>query len=69
MAFFYVFFMIPETRGISLEEVDELYRSKIPAWRSVSWKPAERHHHHVEGKMSDEEHQEHARAAAVFTHH
>ncbi|RSH78798.1 uncharacterized protein EHS24_001707 [Apiotrichum porosum] len=69
VAFFYVFFMIPETRGISLEEVDELYRSKIPAWRSGSWKPAERHHHHVEGKMSDEEHQEHARAAAVFTHH
>ena len=46
VAFFYVFFMIPETRGISLEEVDELYRSKIPAWRSGSWKPA-LHNHHV----------------------
>jgi len=39
-AFFYVFFLIPETKGISLEEVDELYRSKIPAWKSTSWQPA-----------------------------
>ncbi|WVQ73530.1 hypothetical protein IAR50_003104 [Cryptococcus sp. DSM 104548] len=42
-AFIYVFFMLPETRGISLEEVDELYRAKIPAWRSNSWKPSSHH--------------------------
>ncbi|KAK8858902.1 hypothetical protein IAR55_003133 [Kwoniella newhampshirensis] len=42
-AFVYVFFMIPETRGISLEEVDELYRTKVPAWRSSSWTPSTRH--------------------------
>ncbi|WVQ84241.1 hypothetical protein IAT38_006393 [Cryptococcus sp. DSM 104549] len=42
-AFIYVFFMLPETRGISLEEVDELYRSKIPAWRSTHWKPSSHH--------------------------
>ncbi|KAK4685951.1 MFS transporter, SP family, sugar:H+ symporter, partial [Tremellales sp. Uapishka_1] len=42
-AFIYVFFMIPETKGISLEEVDELYRSKVPAWRSTSWKPSHQH--------------------------
>ncbi|TYJ53870.1 hypothetical protein B9479_005491 [Cryptococcus floricola] len=42
-AFVYVYFMLPETRGISLEEVDELYRSKIPAWRSKSWKPSGHH--------------------------
>ncbi|ORY31840.1 putative sugar transporter [Naematelia encephala] len=41
-AFFYVYLMIPETKGISLEEVDELYRSKCPAWKSASWKPAHR---------------------------
>ncbi|GFZ50526.1 hypothetical protein JCM24511_08283 [Saitozyma sp. JCM 24511] len=39
-AFFYVFFFIPETKGISLEEVDELYRSSTPPWKSASWRPA-----------------------------
>ncbi|WVQ96594.1 hypothetical protein IAU59_003699 [Kwoniella sp. CBS 9459] len=42
-AFFYVYFMIPETRGISLEEVDELYRARIPAWRSSTWVPSTQH--------------------------
>ncbi|UOH85377.1 hypothetical protein LQV05_002199 [Cryptococcus neoformans] len=42
-AFVYVFFMLPETRGITLEEVDELYRSKVPAWESNSWKPSSHH--------------------------
>ncbi|WWD18795.1 hypothetical protein CI109_103250 [Kwoniella shandongensis] len=41
-AFVYVFFMIPETKGISLEEVDELYRTKVAAWRSSSWTPSTR---------------------------
>ena len=26
--------------GHSLEEIDELYRSKVPAWKSSSWKPS-----------------------------
>lgn len=39
-AFIYVFFFIPETKGISLEEVDELYRSGVKAWHSSSWKPS-----------------------------
>ncbi|WVR06647.1 hypothetical protein IAU60_003679 [Kwoniella sp. DSM 27419] len=47
-AFFYVLFMVPETRGISLEEVDELYRSKIPAWKSSSWTPAVRDRHAID---------------------
>nr|KIR44432.1 hypothetical protein I312_06368 [Cryptococcus bacillisporus CA1280] len=42
-AFFYIFFMLPETRGITLEEIDELYRSKVPAWKSNSWKPSSHH--------------------------
>ncbi|OCF75482.1 high-affinity glucose transporter SNF3 [Kwoniella mangroviensis CBS 8886] len=48
-AFVYVYFMIPETRGISLEEVDELYRTKIPAWRSNSWVPSS-HHANIDGE-------------------
>lgn len=28
---------------ITLEEVDELYRSKVPAWESNSWKPSSHH--------------------------
>ncbi|GAA5830583.1 hypothetical protein JCM3766R1_002770 [Sporobolomyces carnicolor] len=35
----YVFFFIPETRGLSLAQVDELYLTKVPAWRSASWTP------------------------------
>ncbi|KAI0275470.1 general substrate transporter [Gloeopeniophorella convolvens] len=35
----YVYLFIPETKGLSLEEVDELYRSGVPPWRSASWKP------------------------------
>ncbi|KAG2124269.1 general substrate transporter [Suillus cothurnatus] len=35
----YVYFAIPETKGLTLEEVDELYRS-------VDWRPSEKHYHH-----------------------
>ncbi|KAH7886305.1 general substrate transporter [Phlebopus sp. FC_14] len=41
---FYVYFAIPETKGLTLEQVDELYRSGLPAWRTVGWKPVEKHH-------------------------
>ncbi|KGB79312.2 hypothetical protein CNBG_5150 [Cryptococcus deuterogattii R265] len=43
LALFYIFFMLLETRGIALEEVDELYRSKVPAWKSSSWKLLSHH--------------------------
>lgn len=36
---FYVYFFVSETKGLSLEEVDELYRQNIPAWKSASWVP------------------------------
>lgn len=26
--------------GHSLEEIDELYRSKVPAWKTSSWRPS-----------------------------
>lgn len=38
-AIVYVFIAIPETKGLALEEVDALYKSKVPAWKSASWRP------------------------------
>jgi len=35
----YVYLFIPETKGLSLEEVDEMYRDGVKPWRSASWKP------------------------------
>jgi len=35
----YVYLFIPETRGLTLEEVDEMYRANIKPWRSAEWKP------------------------------
>ncbi|KAK0199183.1 general substrate transporter [Armillaria mellea] len=35
----YVYLLIPETKGLSLEEVDEMYRSGVKPWNSPSWKP------------------------------
>ncbi|KAG2099885.1 uncharacterized protein F5147DRAFT_711408 [Suillus discolor] len=43
--YIYVYFAIPETKGLTLEEVDEMYRSGIPPWRSVGWRPSEKHYH------------------------
>jgi len=37
--FVYVYLFIPETRGLSLEEVDEMYRSGVRPWNSANWKP------------------------------
>ncbi|CAI5756325.1 unnamed protein product [Candida verbasci] len=36
---FFVYFMVYETKGLGLEEVDELYQSGIPAWKSPNWAP------------------------------
>jgi len=35
VAFVYVYFFIPEVKGLELEEVDELYRAKVKPWRST----------------------------------
>ncbi|KAI0783335.1 general substrate transporter [Abortiporus biennis] len=43
--FVYVYFFIPETKGLSLEEVDEMYRSGVRPWNSASWRPSEKHIH------------------------
>ncbi|KAG0699320.1 hypothetical protein DFH29DRAFT_1002096 [Suillus ampliporus] len=44
--YIHVYFAIPETKGLTLEGVDELHRSGIPAQRSVGWRPSEKHYHH-----------------------
>jgi len=41
--FFYVYFAIPETKGLSLEEVDEMYRAGIKPWQSAGWVPSDKH--------------------------
>ncbi|EGV64007.1 hexose transporter hxt5 [Yamadazyma tenuis] len=38
-SFFYVYFFVSETKGLTLEEVDELYRQNIAPWKSGSWVP------------------------------
>ncbi|KAG9035782.1 hypothetical protein FRB95_010550 [Tulasnella sp. JGI-2019a] len=38
--FFYVWLFVPETKGLSLEEVDEMYRSRVKPWHSAAWKPS-----------------------------
>ncbi|VDC04259.1 unnamed protein product [Peniophora sp. CBMAI 1063] len=37
--FIYVYFMIPESRGLALESIDQMYRENVKPWRSSSWKP------------------------------
>lgn len=37
----FVYFLIYETKGLSLEQVDELYEDKsCKAWRSAGWRPS-----------------------------
>lgn len=35
----HVFFMFPETKGKTLEEIDMMWKSGVPAWKSASWQP------------------------------
>ena len=49
VGFLYTYIFIPETKGLSLEEVDELYRAGVKPWASAGWKPADRRlHRHQE---------------------
>ncbi|KAG6812635.1 hypothetical protein H0H92_001718 [Tricholoma furcatifolium] len=56
----YVYLFIPETKGLSLEEVDEMYRSGVKPWNSEGWTPHltdELRKRHAEKEILDEEKQ------------
>ncbi|CAI5756326.1 unnamed protein product [Candida verbasci] len=36
---FFTYFVVYETKGLTLEEVDELYQSGVPAFKSAGWVP------------------------------
>ncbi|CCH58149.1 hypothetical protein TBLA_0A03500 [Henningerozyma blattae CBS 6284] len=38
-AWFYVFFFVPETKGLQLEDVDLMWREGTLPWKSASWVP------------------------------
>ncbi|EPT03828.1 hypothetical protein FOMPIDRAFT_1114383 [Fomitopsis schrenkii] len=50
----YTYLFIPETVGLTLEEVDELYRSGVKPWNSRSWRPSEKHLHDKTGSEQTE---------------
>jgi hypothetical protein len=39
----FTWFCIPETKGLSLEQVDELYNEGIKPWQSTKWVPESNH--------------------------
>ncbi|CCD23835.1 hexose transporter HXT5 NDAI_0C01740 [Naumovozyma dairenensis CBS 421] len=41
-AYFFVFFLVPETKGLTLEEVNEMYEEGVLPWKSASWVPPSR---------------------------
>ncbi|GAA6007301.1 hypothetical protein JCM10207_001577 [Rhodosporidiobolus poonsookiae] len=38
---FYTYFLLRETRGLTLEQVDEMYRAHIKPWNSAKWQPTD----------------------------
>lgn len=40
--FIYVFIFVPETKGLSLEDIQVLYEEGVPPWKSASWTPPSR---------------------------
>jgi hypothetical protein len=37
LAFIFVYFVVPEMKERSLEELDELFHARVPAWRSTKF--------------------------------
>ncbi|KZT53630.1 general substrate transporter [Calocera cornea HHB12733] len=46
----YVYLLVPETKGLSLEEVDEMYRSGVKPWNSSKWEPSSVHFKRLQSK-------------------
>jgi len=44
----FTYFFVPETKGLSLEQVDEMYNDGVRPWRSANWVPES--HHWVESR-------------------
>ena len=52
----FVYFMVYETKGLSLEQVDELYADKsVSPWRSAGWRPSSAGFQEKGGEMGDKE--------------
>lgn len=51
----YVYLFVPETKGLTLEEVDEMYRSGVSPWNSAGWKPSGRLQVHRGGDVHQKE--------------
>ncbi|CCF57726.1 hypothetical protein KAFR_0D00790 [Kazachstania africana CBS 2517] len=41
-SWFYVFFIVPETKGLTLEEIEEMWITGVLPWKSNGWVPAAR---------------------------
>ncbi|EJD54351.1 general substrate transporter [Auricularia subglabra TFB-10046 SS5] len=52
--FVYVWLCVPEVKGLSLEEIDELYRSGVKPWHSVGWKPSGGRYAHKDAIVAHE---------------
>lgn len=56
-AFVYTFFLVPETKGLSLEQIDKMFEESTPR-TSAKWRPtktfAEAMGHTAEGKLNNE---------------
>ncbi|CCH61250.1 hypothetical protein TBLA_0E01970 [Henningerozyma blattae CBS 6284] len=54
-AFFYVFFFVPETKGLVLEDINLLWEEGVPPWKSVAWVPPSQREEYLSDINSDEE--------------
>lgn len=41
-SYFYVFFFVPESKGLTLEQIDEMWVEGVLSWKSTEWVPAAR---------------------------
>ncbi|KAF5371780.1 hypothetical protein D9758_003568 [Tetrapyrgos nigripes] len=63
--FVYVYLAIPETKGLSLEEVDEMYVAGIKPWHSSTWKPHRGEEAHEKVARAHEHKEDHVEKGSV----